>query len=137
MVPDKPYQSKQISSARRVQYSHTAQIGTPCVAVASRPGQDGSMQAASFSDRRRAPRIAGEGMVCLSMAATTAKARLTDYSDGGLRMVTRAKLERGEILYCAVPALPVCTRARVVHVKRGWLRRTVGLEFLATLSDFA
>ncbi len=88
------------------------------------------------AERRRARRIAGEGMVCLSMENQTAKAALADHSDGGLRIRTRAALTPGEILYCAVPSLAVCTRARVVHVSRGLMRRSVGLEYLATLSDF-
>ncbi len=88
------------------------------------------------AERRRALRIASRGMVYLSLDDQTAKATLTNYSEGGLRIRTRTALTPGEILYCAVPSLAVCTRARVVHVSRGLMRRTVGLEYLATLSDF-
>ena len=77
----------------------------------------------------------GGGRVYLSLETRTAEARLEDHSEGGLRIVTGAKLESGEILYCAVPSLAVCTRARVVHVRRGALSRTVGLEFMASLYD--
>lgn len=91
----------------------------------------------SPAERRRSPRQAGSGMVCLSLETRTSRAKLSDFSDGGLRIQTRAAIQPGEILYCAVPSLAVCTRARVTHVRRGWLKTTAGLEYLATLSDFS
>lgn len=87
-------------------------------------------------ERRRALRNGGRGKVYLSRSDQTANAELADHSTGGLRIRTRAAVTPGEIVYCAVPSLAVCTRARVVHVSGGWVRRTVGLEYLATLSDF-
>jgi hypothetical protein len=94
---------------------------------------------AAFSpaERRRSPRQAGAGMVCLSLESKITRARLADFSDGGLRIRTRAAIQPGEILYCAVPSLAVCTRARVAYVRRGLLRTTAGIEYLATLSDFS
>lgn len=88
-------------------------------------------------DRRRSPRNAGRGLVCLSLEDRTERARLADYSSGGIAIRTLAPLEQGEILYCAVPSLAVCTRARVAHVRRGLFSTTAGLEYLATLSDFS
>jgi hypothetical protein len=65
------------------------------------------------------------------------RAELENHSAGGMRIRTRASLSLGDILYCAVPSLAVCTRARVVHVKRGLLGRTAGLQYLATLADLS
>lgn len=87
-------------------------------------------------ERRRAPRESGSAPVYLLMGGVAAKARLEDHSGGGMRIRSRAALKLGDILYCASPSLAVCTRARVVHVKRGLLQKTAGLEYLATLSDF-
>lgn len=111
--------------------------GTARVADAGNAGHAGAMYTQDGnSERRRALRSDSRGMVYLSRSDQTAKAQLADHSTGGLRIRTRAAVTPGEILYCAVPSLAVCTRARVVHVSRGWVLRTVGLEYLATLSDF-
>lgn len=91
----------------------------------------------SPAERRRSPRQAGSGMVCLSLESTITRAKLADFSNGGLRLQTRAAIHPGDILYCAVPSLAVCTRARVTYVRRGWWRKTAGIEYLATLSDFS
>lgn len=112
-------------------------IGPGWVATTGDAGQAGGMQTQDGNvERRRALRSDSRGMVYLSRADQTAKAQLADHSTGGLRIRTRAAVTPGEILYCAVPSLAVCTRARVVHVSGGWVRRTVGLEYLATLSDW-
>lgn len=88
-------------------------------------------------ERRCSPRLRATGLVCLSLDGSIEKAAVEDHSDGGMRIRTRAALSLGEILYCASPSLGVCTRARVVHVKRGLLHRTAGIEYLATLADFS
>jgi hypothetical protein len=75
--------------------------------------------------------------VCLSLESHITRAKLEDSSDGGLRIRTRTRIHPGEILYCAVPSLAVCTRARVAHVRRGLFTTTAGIEYLATLSDFS
>jgi len=129
---------------------HIDLIGTwgPSTTPTARPGlilwhcpapgcHSGDMDAVSSpAERRRTPRQAGSGMVCLSLDSKITRARLSDFSDGGLRIQTRAAIQPGEILYCAVPSLAVCTRARVAYVRRGLLRTTAGIEYLATLSDF-
>jgi len=81
--------------------------------------------------------MAGNGRVYLSLEGETATAQLEDHSEGGLRMRSRAALAPGAIVFCAVPSLAICTRARVVHIKRRLLSKSVGLQYLATLSDFA
>jgi hypothetical protein len=75
--------------------------------------------------------------VCLSLEDRTARARLADCSGGGIAIRSLAALEQGEIVYCAVPSLAVCTRARVAHVRRRLFTTTAGLEYLATLADFS
>lgn len=75
-------------------------------------------------------------MVCLSLDGSIEKAALEDHSDSGMRIRTSVRLCQGDILYCASPSLAVCTRARVVHVQSGFLRRAAGLEYMASLTDF-
>jgi|GEM_PF-3146785 len=98
-------------------------------------GDSGDMERGQ--ERRSSPRTRAGGLVCLSLDGSIEKAVLTDHSNGGMGIRTRAALSLGDILYCASPALAVCTRARVVHVRRGFVQRTVGLEYLASLADFA
>lgn len=88
-------------------------------------------------ERRSSPRLRATGLVCLSLDGSIEKAALKDHSDGGMRIRTSAALSLGDILYCASPSLAVCTRARVVHLTHGFLHRTAGLEYLASLTDFA
>lgn len=87
------------------------------------------------AERRSSSRQRARGLVCLSLEGTIERAELEDHSGGGMRIRTSAPLSLDNILYCASPSLAVCTRARVVHLKQGFFRRTAGLQYLASLTD--
>lgn len=59
------------------------------------------------------------------------KASAVELGERGATLRGAAGLKPGAILYCAVPGHGIYTRARVSHT-RGVLRRTVGLQFLAS-----
>jgi hypothetical protein len=89
----------------------------------------------TVSDRRSEPRILNETAVYLMWdegdTPCERKAKLHDYSATGLSFRTRGRFPRGMIVWCAVPAYGVCSRARVAHSAGGWRAGITGIEFLA------
>jgi hypothetical protein len=63
-------------------------------------------------------------------AARQARARVVDVSPAGIGFRTSARLRPGSILYCASPALGLCTRAVVSHAGRSLFTTTAGARFL-------
>lgn len=92
---------------------------------------------AASIERRREARVEGDGAVCLSLETWTARATLLDHSKTGLCLFSRAELRAGQMVYCAVPGLAQVARARVVHVRRWWIWRIAGLEYMPSMFDLA
>lgn len=87
-----------------------------------------------FEERRAESRAPADSSAYLFWEAEGVycemKARAVEVGERGMTLRGRTGLRPGAILYCAVPAHGIYTRARVANT-RGFLRRTAGLEFLA------
>lgn len=58
------------------------------------------------------------------------KGQVLELGAGGMSVRIGAGFKPGAIVYCAIPSYGIYSRARVAHT-HGFLRQTVGLQFLA------
>ncbi|MGC8760253.1 MAG: PilZ domain-containing protein [Bryobacteraceae bacterium] len=85
-------------------------------------------------DRREEARLAVDSPAVVfwedGEGAVQVKGRVMNLSASGLGVRLRARLDPGQIVWCAVPSYGIYSRAQVQHA-RGWLERVAGLRFLA------
>ena len=85
-------------------------------------------------DRREEARLAVDSQAIVfwdnGEGAVQVKGRVMNLSGSGLALRIRARLDPGQVVWCAVPSYGIYSRAQVQHA-RGWLERVAGLRFLA------
>ncbi|GIU73401.1 MAG: hypothetical protein KatS3mg004_0488 [Bryobacteraceae bacterium] len=85
-------------------------------------------------DRREEARLAVDSPAIVfwdnGEGAVQVTGRVMNLSGSGLALRLRARLDPGQVVWCAVPSYGIYSRAQVQHA-RGWLERVAGLRFLA------